>query len=663
MRIRDFDEESEDHPGDEAVAKRMTYTGPHEAVIKEALALKALGFTIIPVKTGSKDPSSQRWTEAATNDPAVFLRNPGTHNYGVLPPPGCFCWDVDGDIPAFLMETGLVLGTLPETRIHQSPHGQHWFFRWPEGYKRPTGPMFGRIVTRWPFGEKGQGYVVGPGSELVNGENLKYSVAWEADIAPLPYEWAQAAILHKPEVEREHKPLAERELIGEGERHDYLRDQARRIWGEFAISETRLFELVWDIYENTCVPYKPPLVARDEVLRAIGDVAQFPHDAPVLDFVPPTEETPTGPLFADLPSLKATLTESRLDPYLIDRFVVNNGLTIIAGHPKSMKSLGLLQAGFAFASRRAFLGMDALTECYPVFAYVTEEGSRYEMNERLTTLEDAYPDAAMRFVCAYLQEVRFDKKGYARVREGLLDIEERFSGVADIADLPLRVLMAFDPLRDFFPSGIKYSENDAQVMGMIKGWVRSLLNEFKWLSIVLVHHLRKASDGDTGLEMAGSGATYGAVDSTITWKRDKSLFDNRDDEDLNPIAERTIPATGKMLVETRGDATWGMRWNFNPASSLFQRELVTVPQKDQVLSLITLSGFAGISATVIADETGLGRDSVQARCRDLTRAGTIVTVGKGGRGHEVRYYLPGMEPPTLSVDDVDDIGVDPVHGL
>lgn len=625
-------------------------------VVTQALALQALGFTILPVKTGGKAPSTDRWEQAVHNDPAVFLRNPGTRNYGILPPPGCFCWDVDKDVPIFLADQTATLGPLPPTRAHKSPHGKHVFYRWPDTVPRPRGPMFKRIVTRWPFGDVGQGYVVGPGSVLSNGSEHPYSVLLDEDIASLPIAWARAAIEANPAREAAHRALAEVTVVGEGMRHDAIRDKAHFIYRATGVTGEALFGAVYAWYEANCEPYLPPLDPRLEVARAIGDVTKFPVDPLELDDV---IAPPAGPLFSDIGTLMALLNEVRLDPYLVDRFIVNNGLTIVAGHPKSMKSLALLQAGFAYAAHQPFLGKVALQDAYPVFVYVTEEGSRYEMRERLTTYTGLYPDAAGRFMAAYLQEVRLDRRGFERMRSGLLLVEERFAPLAELYGKPLRVLMAMDPLRDFFPAGAKWSENDAQVMGEVKQWMRRLLNEFGWLSIVLVHHLRKSAEGDSGLEMAGSGATYGAVDSTITWRRSKDKHVADLDFDDDALAQ-VLPAEGKVFVETRGDSSWKSAWGYDPTTGLFSTGVPQVAAVKTIESIV--AAYPGVTANIIARETGIARDTVGARLRGLRSAGKVEQVG-GGKGpkDEARYYPPGGTPEGLL--DLDAVMSDPVDRI
>lgn len=394
---------------------------------------------------------------------------------------------------------------------------------------------------------------------------------------------------------------------------------------------------------------------------------QREREAAVADM--PDEVGPPPPLSVGLDAAMAELTTERPDPYLISRFVVNNGLTIIAGHPKSMKSLGLLQAGFSFAARQSFLGMAPLGKCWPMFWYVTEEGSRFDMGQRLQTFAEAYPEAGIRFRLSFLRSLHFDRNGFDRVAEDLRLTERSQRPYSEQTGTPIRLLMALDPLRDFVPPGAKWSENDAQDMGRVKEWCRNLLREFPWLSIVLVHHLRKAAEGSTGLEMAGSGATYGAVDSTVVWKMQKreSEVEREEDDDTfdgeefssSPLAVPSAPTNGKMNVELRGDAAWWMRWSFNPVTRLFQRDEVRAKVGVTVEAFIR--DHPGTTASIIATETGSSQQAVSAEARRLRARGAIVTVGgTGGRGKETRYYEKGAAPEELFDDD---IAVDPLHTL
>ena len=168
--ISSYDEPIDDSGAEEAEEKRRQRKNAASLpdAAKEALRLRGLGFTVMPLPTNSKAPPPADWASASKNNPAVFLRNPGTHNYAVLPPPGCFGWDVDKDAPEALGKVEASLGVdLPPTLVTVTPNGRHVFYRWPEDLPRPRGPMFGSVVTRWPFGDEGQGYLVGPGSVVV----------------------------------------------------------------------------------------------------------------------------------------------------------------------------------------------------------------------------------------------------------------------------------------------------------------------------------------------------------------------------------------------------------------------------------------------------------------------------------------------------------------
>jgi hypothetical protein len=317
--------------------------------------------------------------------------------------------------------------------------------------------------------------------------------------------------------------------------------------------------------------------------------------------------------------------------------------------------------------------MASLAECYPVFAYVTEEGSRYEMGKRLKVLGEVYEGGTSRFILSYLNGVTFTDDNQTRMEVELDAALAPHRVLAESMGLPLRVLLALDPLRDFFPPGARGSENDAQDMGRVKAWVRGLLRS-DWLSVVLVHHLRKATEGDTGLEMAGSGATYGAVDSTITWKRDKEKgIEDRDEEDFDGALAEVLPATGKMRVETRGDATWGMRWNFNPLTGLFQREPIVLTKAKSVIALARAAGTTGVSPKLIAAELDISPRAASARLGEFASEGALVRVSSGrGPGSETRFYATEFAPTSLlprddeesASDDEDDPEVfDPLHSL
>ena len=536
-------------------------------------------------------------------------------------------------MPDLLTRLALDHGPLPPTRVHGSPNGEHHFYRWPQVVAEPIGKgrasLFG-IVTRWPFGAESQGYVVGPGSEVHDGEaDGVYVVKDDREIATLPVAWAEAALAlmaSKAKVNGEDKrePLAERVLVSAGDRHGYLRDKARFIYGQSGLTGPDLFAIIWRIYLRDCEPYKPPKVPRDEVERAIGNPEQFERDEDDAEDAHLDERVPLS--FDPIDEAIAALDLLRPDEYLIERYVVDNGLNIIAGHPKTMKSLALLQAGAAWSAGERFLGLASHGAGKRVFVYVTKEGSRYETVRRLKRIRLLYPDADIRV--SYLHDVSFNAQSMRDMKGQLDDV---------FADGDAKVWLAMNPVRDFFPEGEDFDENSAKDIAKAKRWCRRLLGRYEALTVTLVHHLRKSAEGHTGLEMSGSGALYGAVDSTIIWALTKGRVEGTVDQATGTLAQISGVIGGTVSVETRGGEQFALDWYWDAIN-----EFVRNGKAKEVAPLDVLRN-AGADGVVMADiviATGMSRSTIQ---RVLDAHPDVVSfVEKVGKTSRVRYGIKGL---------------------
>lgn len=120
----------------------------------------------------------------------VLLSAGSEPNYGLVCPDGVFALDVDGEGVARLAELEQQFGSLPDSLLTKTANGEHIFLRWPSGYPRPIGQLWG-FVTRWGSGSNA-GYVIGPRS--VHASGAVYAPGESFEIAELPEAWAQSVI-------------------------------------------------------------------------------------------------------------------------------------------------------------------------------------------------------------------------------------------------------------------------------------------------------------------------------------------------------------------------------------------------------------------------------------------------------------------------------------
>lgn len=712
--ISSYDEPIDDSGADEVVERLKQNKDKSSANLpdaaKMALMMKGLGFTIMPLPTNAKGPPPGDWSVLARSNPAVFLTNPGTHNYAVLPPPGCFGWDVDKDAPDLLVKVGASLGVyLPETLTTITPNGRHQFYRWPEDLARPKGPMFGNVVTRWPAGDEGQGYLVGPGSVVVqeNGTLGVYQMLPVDDdepIADLPREWALAALKFKEPrhdtVPTAGGPLAEfgqhyelPESVPEGMRYESIVSYTAHLYNRgLSVDE------MWPMVENLLAPrfavQKERAVLRSDFGRAtkdldvrLGEPKRLPN---VLSSAAPAPAVPSrvqGPsvegdvkpvepaLALTIDDLIAELQAGDPTKWLIESWLPANSLMWFAGQPKSMKSLSILQMLASFVEGSEWMGKTPLADVTRVAWYVTREGSRADMEERLSRIRAQHTFPSDRFRVSFLRPIAFDAQSFLDISAYLVQVESDMS----IHGWPLQLVMVLDPLRDFLLPG--WDENDSKVMGEVKRWARALIDAYPWLSIIIVHHLRKSAgygSGD-GLDMSGSGAGYAAGDGTVTWTSKRDDVD--DDDDIDDAADNGVlvelkPRYGTYKVEPRGGAIIKGKWMFDAAKLSFVRQRGVVVKNGRaepgtrvrsLLDIVIASGVNGITiADLAAASDGVTPENVRTamkRAEDRSTVTSAIPVGDKVTRWYARGYAPSEQPGLLDESEESASFADPLHSL
>jgi len=669
-----------DSSGAEEAIERLAGNKQDPPVIQAALWFKERGFDVIPVKTGGKDPTSDRWESAIKNDPRVFLRNPGTQNYGLLPPPGVVILDVDGEVPTFLHRLGEELGhNLPTTMTNASPHGLHVMYRWPKDLPRPKGPWWGKVVARWNFeeGERaGRGYVVGPGSKLADGGEYR---RWlKEDIADLPVEWAQSVLSWRtPKTSEPPEGLFEvgdhyvmPEVVEEGGRYEAVRDYSAHLYNRGFNKDERWAQVLMTLVPRFAVPKKPSDVRADfersnaEMEERLGPPAALPSRDNVIPFRPPSvggdgaTDGESNHLHQEaLAPFIETLRAREPVAYAIDRLVVMTGLNFVGGHPKSGKSLALLQMGASFVLGQPFLGQASHTGGLRVFWYVTQEGSYAEMLTRAERIDTALPGLATtgRYRISFLQPMKFVKDDWLRVSTTLRELESEYS----MHGIPLHVWLCIDPMRDAMLG--EWDENDAKDMAKVKEWCRWLLTHHPFLTLTLVHHLRKGARGDSGLDLSGSGATFGMADSVLLWKGH---------HEKGPLFEGDSKLLGTWTSTTRGDAELSGAWAFDPSGVLVPRAgkvvVASDPEADDdviqyqasergLLQVIEDAGRSGVTVREAADYIKRGDDWVRSVARRLQGKDKVLFI-------DSRYYVSGQSPSEAGgLLDTPDLPSNPLH--
>ena len=159
------------------------------------------GFAVFPLVAGGKTPAVEHGFKAASTDKAKidgwFGKRPQL-NVGLATGKisGFFAFDADGPRGKMtLAEFVRKHGPLPKTVKSLTPHGAHFFFKWP-GYWIPC--SVGKLGPGIDIRGDG-GYVVGPGSQTPDGA-YGFAVGrslQDVEIAPAP-SWLLKLIGRKP---------------------------------------------------------------------------------------------------------------------------------------------------------------------------------------------------------------------------------------------------------------------------------------------------------------------------------------------------------------------------------------------------------------------------------------------------------------------------------
>ena len=333
-----------------------------------------------------KHPASLNGFKNATDDiekVKTFLKNPGTPNYGLVPPKGVIAVDVDGDEDkAKWDELQHKYGPLPATLTVVTANGWHYFYR--VDPERIGTKLFG-FVTR----SDDKGYTVGPGSRHTSGK-FYGMLNGKAGIQTLPEKWVEQGWPHKTLGLRSVETITvggavEPESITEGHRYDYLRDKARPLWG-IGLSGEDLFKAVDAFNQRFPVPHD-----RATVERAIDEgrlERNFQRDPARPSGISPEVLSPEQveerviEVFDDLPQvIDAVNAEppADIDDWLVMDLLRPKQLAVLASTEGVGKSNMRLELGIRYACGHGSL-FDTYTMGKPgdVLVFDEENGEREE---------------------------------------------------------------------------------------------------------------------------------------------------------------------------------------------------------------------------------------------------------------------------------------------
>jgi len=565
-----------------------------------------------------KHPLIPHGVADATKDPATIAawwkRWPWA-NIGVATgqASGFFVLDVDGEEgEESLRDLKAQHGKLPDTvEALTGGGGRHLLFRYPEG--RSIG---NKVAIAPGLDVRGvNGYIVAPPSLHVSGRRYE----WEVSSRPTQVEIAEAPewllnLVCKSENGGRLAPEDWQCDIPEGGRNNELTRRAGSLLARgIPAGEALTMLLAWN--ERHC---KPPLPERE--VRAIVESIAKREAAK-----PDKERGEAKPE----PAVKLWTTEELANAdfpepaWLVPGILPEEGLVLLAGKPKVGKSWLALDIATGLATGGTVCGVPAARQVRAL--YLALEDTPRRLKNRLAVAGFS-PSNNCLIATAW---PRLGAGGLELLEKA---ITEHGAGVVII-----------DTLAKLRPREGKITSlyaADYEVLGVLKELADRL-----GITVVVVHHLRKAGAEDPLEEVSGTTGLTGAVDTVLILKRgrgeaDGTLFITGRDVEESEIALRFHHGCWQVLGEAR--------------------EYAMSQERRQLLDAIRELGGAA-KPKEIAELLGKNHNTVKVLLRKLETEGVVNSVG--GCYCIAPVYTNSINPvnPINSVNPVNP--VTPVYGL
>ncbi|MCE3234981.1 MAG: hypothetical protein K0Q50_1161 [Vampirovibrio sp.] len=606
-------------------------------ILDEALKYAAQGWPVFPVN--EKIPLIKEWPAKATTDEAqitAWWEEYPKANIGLVTGKrsGLLVLDVDGPMGEASLEALMQEhGNLPQTLTAATGRGWHIYFRYPnqQDIKNDVGKKLGQGLDVRGMG----GFVVAPGSRHANGSFY----AWIDTDAPLanPPGWLLELLEHdstdKQEIALAPIPITTHKATHYGEsalsqacnlvaqaangtRNDTLNTQAYSIGqlvGSDALTyyeaETRLMDAAQSAglsRREALATVKSGLASGQKQPRDLSNVGQSTvKSAPAKSRAGKTAESVPAMALKSISALELMNKEFKAPRWAIPG-LLPEGLTILAGRPKSGKSWLAFDMCIAVASGGMALGNRPVQQGEAL--YLALEDSERRLQDRLLQLvqDESAPDGLL----FTTEAPRYDQGGL-RALEDWLD------------NHPACRLVVLDTLGRFRPAG-KSAEGYAEETYLLGCLQRLALD--KGIALVVIHHTRKANadnhGGDPLDDVLGSTGLTGVADSIWVLKRPRT----------ETVAQlfMTSRDVGEQVQTIEFDSE-RCRWHLQVESETQARSV----ERQKILDCLAMADTPK-GPKEVATETGLPYDSVRHLLRHMEAEGSVCRKARG-------KYL--VEPP------------------
>lgn len=328
--------------------------------------------------------------------------------------------------------------------------------------------------------------------------------------------------------------------------------------------------------------------------------------------------------------------------WLVEGFWMRRSHGIVAGEPKSFKSVLTLDLGVSVASGKPFLNKFPVLETGPVLI-VQNENADWIMKDRLEKIitnkglvgEAKVKDNSLSVDFPPVLPLYFiNQQGF------LLNDENHQRVVEKVMKEIKPVLVMFDPLYLMFDGDV----NSAKDLNPILNWMLHLKNEYN-TGVIAIHHWNKGSGkkgqvARGGQRMLGSTTLHGWVESA--WYVGVVGDEGKDEENeevvksankpVNIVIDREFRAGGtrpKIEVNIKLSEVGEPDYKVNVRKHVGKSHLsATDDLKFQVVNV--LEAYQGaVSIRKLSEDTGAGRKAIRKILDELSERGSINQTHKG----------------------------------
>ena len=263
-----------------------------------------------------------------------------------------------------------------------------------------------------------------------------------------------------------------------------------------------------------------------------------------------------------------SIRETAETPWLIEGLWVEEGVGIVGGAPKSLKTWLALEMALSVAAGKPALDTYPVPRAGPVLVFAAEDAP--EMIRR--RLEGLAIRSGVN-----LAQVPLHLILASRLR---LDTDVDQARLRDVVSRYRPRLLVLDP----FVRVHNIDENSAMEVSRVLAYLRTLQREHH-VAVVVVHHARKAGAGmnQAGLSLRGSGDFYAWGDSTLVLRRQKDRL-------LMIVEHRSAPPPDPVELMLRIDngslpyLEVATHQKTNDLASLKERILTTLNETDEPMT-------------------------------------------------------------------------------